>query len=196
MKTPATPSVPPQMSIIATAIPDVLIIEPRVFEDDRGWFYESYNEHRFAQSTCLPVRFVQDNHVMSSKNVVRGLHYQIRQSQGKLMRVTAGEIFDVSVDLRRHAPTFGRWVGVRLSAANRRQLWVPAGFAHGYVVLSEHAECQYKTTDYRAPEHERILLWDDPALGINWPIDGAPTLSERDRNGTPLCAAEIFERDF
>ncbi|MDR3480212.1 MAG: dTDP-4-dehydrorhamnose 3,5-epimerase [Burkholderiaceae bacterium] len=183
------------MKAVPTSIPDVVIIEPKVFGDERGFFYESYNERRFAELTgqvgAAP-RFVQDNHSKSAKNVLRGLHYQIRQAQGKLVRVTAGEVFDVAVDIRRSSPTFGRWVGVVLSAANKRQLWIPAGFAHGFVVTSDGAEFLYKTTDYWAPEHERCIIWNDPAIGIEWPIDAAPVMSDKDRLGKLLTEAEVF----
>ena len=180
------------MKAIPTAIPDVLVIEPAVFGDARGFFFESWNERAFDALVGQPVRFVQDNHSMSARNVLRGLHYQIRQAQGKLVRVVAGEVYDVAVDLRRSSPTFGRWVGERLSAENHRMMWVPAGFAHGFVVLSERAEFLYKTTDYYAPEHERTLLWNDRALGIDWPIAGAPVLKPKDASGTPLAQAETF----
>ncbi|MBV8666480.1 MAG: dTDP-4-dehydrorhamnose 3,5-epimerase [Burkholderiaceae bacterium] len=183
------------MKAVQTAIDGVVILEPKVFGDDRGFFYESYNERRFVELAGLAAapRFVQDNHSKSAKNVLRGLHYQIRQAQGKLVRVVAGEVFDVVVDIRRSSPTFGRSVGVTLSAANQRQLWVPAGFAHGFVVTSESAEFLYKTTDYWAPEHERCILWNDPALGIEWPVDGEPVLSDKDRQGKLLSEAEVFE---
>ena len=180
------------MQIQKTDIPDVLIIEPKVFGDDRGFFYESFNERRFAELTGTSARFVQDNHSRSARNVLRGLHYQIRQPQGKLVRVTAGEVFDVAVDMRRSSPTFGRWVGVTLSAENKRQLWIPEGFAHGFVVTSESAEFLYKTTDYWAPEYERAVRWDDPAIGIDWPLHGAPLLSAKDQAGVPLAEAEAF----
>lgn len=180
------------MQIQKTDIPDVLIIEPKVFGDDRGFFYESYNERRFAELTGVTPRFVQDNHSRSARNVLRGLHYQIRQPQGKLVRVTAGEVFDVAVDMRRSSPTFGRWVGVTLSAENKRQLWIPAGFAHGFVVTSESAEFLYKTTDYWAPEYERSVRWDDPAIGIEWPLQGTPQLSAKDQAGVALTDAETF----
>jgi dTDP-4-dehydrorhamnose 3,5-epimerase len=181
------------MQIQKTEIPDLLIIEPKVFGDDRGFFYESFNERRFAELTGVNPRFVQDNHSRSSRNVLRGLHYQIRQPQGKLVRVTAGEVFDVAVDMRRSSPTFGRWVGVILSAENKRQLWIPEGFAHGFVVTSESAEFLYKTTDYWAPEHERSVRWDDPAVGIQWPLEGTPQLSAKDQAGVLLAEAEAFE---
>ena len=182
------------MNPISTAIADLLILEPKVFGDDRGFFFESFNERRFldAIQASEPIHFVQDNHSKSARNVLRGLHYQIRQPQGKLVRVVAGEVFDVVVDLRRSSPTFGKWVGVTLSADNKRQLWVPPGFAHGFVVTSESAEFLYKTTDYWAPEHERCIAWNDPAIGIDWPIDTAPSLSEKDRNGKLLADAEVF----
>ena len=181
------------MKVERTAIPEVLLLEPRVFSDARGFFYESYNRKAFAQATGLDLEFVQDNHSRSAKNVLRGLHYQVRQAQGKLVRVTAGEIWDVAVDLRRRSPSFGRWVGMTLDAESRRMLWVPAGFAHGFLVTSESAEVLYKTTDYYAPEHERTLLWNDPALAISWPLAGDPVMSDKDRRGTPLAGAEAFE---
>lgn len=180
------------MKAIPTAIADVLLLEPRVFGDERGFFYESYNRRAFREATGLDPDFVQDNHSKSARNVLRGLHYQVKQAQGKLVRVVAGEVFDVVVDLRRSSPTFGRWEGVTLSAANRRMLWVPEGFAHGFVVTSEAAEFLYKTTDYYAPEHERSLLWNDPAIGIAWPIEGAPLLKANDANGKRLAEAETF----
>ena len=165
------------MRVAQTAIPEVLVIEPQVFGDDRGFFYESYNERAFAKATSLDVRFVQDNHSRSARNVLRGLHYQVRQPQGKLMRVTAGEVYDVAVDIRRGSPTFGKWAAVALSAANRKMYWIPAGFAHGFLVTSDHAEVQYKTTDYYAPEHERCIAWNDRDLAISWPLHGEPVLS-------------------
>lgn len=180
------------MQIQTTAILDVLIIEPTVFGDDRGFFYESFNQKRFAELTGVTRNFVQDNHSKSAKGVLRGLHYQIQQPQGKLVRVTAGEVFDVVVDLRKSSPTFGQWVGVVLSAANKRQLWVPEGFAHGFMVTSDHAEFLYKTTDYWAPEFERSILWNDPAIGINWPLDGEPLLSGKDKVGALLANADVF----
>jgi dTDP-4-dehydrorhamnose 3,5-epimerase len=180
------------MRALPTAIPDVIAIEPSVFGDQRGFFFESWNRQAFADIVGREVQFVQDNHSASARNVLRGLHYQLRQAQGKLVRVVAGEVYDVAVDLRRSSPTFGRWVGERLSAENRRMLWVPEGFAHGFVVLSESAEFLYKTTDYYAPQHERTLLWNDPALGIDWPIDGAPLLKPKDAAGAPLAQAETF----
>ncbi|MES2900429.1 MAG: dTDP-4-dehydrorhamnose 3,5-epimerase [Pseudomonadota bacterium] len=180
------------MKVTPTAIPEVLVFEPQVFGDDRGFFFESFNARRFEQLTGQPANFVQDNHSKSARNVLRGLHYQIRQPQGKLVRVLQGALYDVVVDLRRSSPFFGRWVGVELSAENRLQLWVPAGFAHGFVVTSDTAECLYKTTDYWAPEHERTILWNDPALGIDWPLSGAPMLSGKDSQGTLLADAESF----
>jgi dTDP-4-dehydrorhamnose 3,5-epimerase len=180
------------MHIQTTAIPDVLIIEPKVFGDDRGFFYESFNERRFAELAGVAPSFVQDNHSKSVKNVLRGLHYQIQQPQGKLVRVVAGEVFDVAVDIRKSSPTFGHWVGVTLSADNKRQLWVPPGFAHGFVVTSESAEFLYKTTDYWAPEFERSILWNDPDIGIEWPLDTEPLLSGKDQAGKLLADAEVF----
>lgn len=181
------------MQIHTTAIPGVLIIEPKVFGDDRGFFYESYNHARFVELTGVSPNFVQDNHSKSAKNVLRGLHYQIQQAQAKLVRVTAGEVFDVVVDVRKSSPSFGKWVGVLLSADNKRQLWIPEGFAHGFVVTSESAEFLYKTTDYWAPQYERSILWNDPAIGIEWPItDGVPMLSGKDQAGKLLADAEVF----
>jgi dTDP-4-dehydrorhamnose 3,5-epimerase len=180
------------MHIQTTAIPDVLIIEPKTFGDDRGFFYESFNQRIFEELTGVHASFVQDNHSKSAKNVLRGLHYQIQQAQGKLVRVVAGEVFDVAVDIRKSSPTFGQWVGVVLSADNKRQLWIPPGFAHGFVVTSESAEFLYKTTDYWAPEYERSILWNDPAIGIEWPLDAAPLLSGKDQQGTLLAEAEVF----
>ena len=180
------------MKVKRSSIADVLMLEPKVFSDARGIFYESYNRKTFGQATGLEVEFVQDNHSCSSKNVVRGLHYQLRRTQGKLVRVTAGEIWDVAVDLRRSSASFGRWTAARLDAKSRRMLWIPAGFAHGFIALSEPAEVLYKSTDYYAPEHERTLLWNDPALAIPWPLAGAPVLTDKDRRGTPLAAADTF----
>lgn len=180
------------MQIQTTAIPDVLIIEPKVFGDERGFFYESFNSRKFEELTGVATTFVQDNHSKSAKNVLRGLHYQLQQTQGKLVRVVAGEVFDVAVDIRKSSPTFGHWVGVVLSGENKRQLWVPPGFAHGFVVTSESAEFLYKTTDYWAPEFERSILWNDPAIGIEWPVDGTPLLSGKDQVGKPLAEAEVF----
>jgi dTDP-4-dehydrorhamnose 3,5-epimerase len=180
------------MQVVRTAIPEVLVIEPKVFGDDRGFFYESYNERAFAEATGLGVRFVQDNHSRSARNVLRGLHYQVRQPQGKLVRVSAGEIYDVAVDIRRNSPSFGKWVGVVLSAANRKMCWVPSGFAHGFLVTSDHAEVQYKTTDYYAPGHERCIAWNDRDLNISWPLKGEPILSKKDQSGLALREAELF----
>lgn len=180
------------MKVICCNIPDVLIIEPKVFGDERGFFFESFNQKRFEQLTGVKSHFVQDNHSRSAQHVLRGLHYQIRQPQGKLVRVTAGEVFDVCVDLRKHSETFGHSVAVMLSAQNHRQLWIPPGFAHGFLVVSSHAEFLYKTTDYYAPEYERSLLWNDPALGIDWPLTAEPLLSAKDKIGLPLAQAEVF----
>ena len=180
------------MNVIQTAIPGVVIIEPKVFGDDRGFFYESYNQQRFEELTGSAPVFVQDNHSRSARGVLRGLHYQIQQTQGKLVRVTSGEVFDVCVDLRRSSPTFGKSVSVVLSAENHRQFWVPPGFAHGFLVTSDSAEFLYKTTDYYAPQYERSLLWNDPALGIEWPLQQEPLLSVKDKAGIPLASAEVF----
>ncbi|ANF83733.1 dTDP-4-dehydrorhamnose 3,5-epimerase [Pseudomonas antarctica] len=180
------------MNVIATELPDVLILEPKVFGDERGFFYESFNAKAFAQATGLQLEFVQDNHSRSQKGVLRGLHYQIENTQGKLVRVTAGEVLDVAVDIRRSSPDFGKWTSVRLSAENDRQLWIPPGFAHGFVVLSDHAEFLYKTTDYYTPSAERCIRWDDPQLNIDWLLDGAPTLSAKDQNGKFLAEADVF----
>ena len=181
------------MQVVRTAIPDVLILEPKVFGDDRGFFFESFNQLTFQKLTGIKANFVQDNHSKSAAYVLRGLHYQIEQAQGKLVRVTAGEVFDVAVDIRRQSATFGKWVGVLLSAENKRQLWVPPGFAHGFVVLKDNTEFLYKTTDYYAPQHERCIRWDDPAIGIDWPITQAPILSGKDQLGVALLDAEVFE---
>lgn len=180
------------MNVIATQLSEVLIIEPKVFGDDRGFFYESFNARAFADATGCTLQFVQDNHSRSSRGVLRGLHYQIEQPQGKLVRVTAGEVLDVAVDIRRHSPTFGQWASVRLSALNQRQLWIPPGFAHGFVVLSESADFLYKTTDYYAPSAERCIRWDDPQLAIDWELQGTPTLSPKDQNGKFLNEADLF----
>lgn len=180
------------MNIIATRLPDVLIIEPKVFGDERGFFYESFNARAFAEATGRVVQFVQDNHSRSAKGVLRGLHYQIEQSQGKLVRVTEGEVLDVAVDIRRSSPTFGQWTSVRLSGQNHRQLWIPPGFAHGFVVLSESADFLYKTTDYYAPSAERCIRWDDPELAIDWELQGAPILSAKDQAGSALREADLF----
>lgn len=180
------------MKVIQTAIPEVLIIEPKVFGDDRGFFFESFNRKKFAELTGCNADFVQDNHSRSAKNVLRGLHYQIQHPQGKLVRVTRGEVFDVAVDIRKNSPTFGKWVGEILSEDNKRQMWIPEGFAHGFVVTSETAEFLYKTTDYWYPEHERCICWDDPDLSITWPIETRPSLSGKDVLGKLLADAEVF----
>ena len=180
------------MHIVPTAIAEVFIIEPTVFGDERGFFFESFNQRRFAELTGVSLEFVQDNHSRSAKNVLRGLHYQIRQPQGKLVRVTSGEVFDVCVDMRKSSSSFGQAVAVTLSATNHRQLWIPPGFAHGFLVTSESAEFLYKTTDYYAPAFERTLLWNDPALKIDWPLSGEPVLSAKDKLGVSLSQAETF----
>ena len=179
------------MKVIPTAIPDVLLIEPKVFGDDRGFFYESWNKRTFAE-LGIAADFVQDNHSKSQKNVLRGLHSQIENVQGKLVRVAAGEVYDVAVDLRRSSPTFGKWVGFTLSASDRRMVWIPPGFAHGFCVTSDSVEFLYKTTDYWSPAHERTLLWNDPQLAIPWPLTGEPLLAAKDKTGTPLAEAETF----
>jgi dTDP-4-dehydrorhamnose 3,5-epimerase len=179
-------------TVTPTALPEVLILEPRVFGDARGFFFESFNQRDFAQATGLDVQFVQDNHSRSVKGVLRGLHYQIQHPQGKLVRVTQGEVFDVVVDLRRNSPNFGKWDGVLLSADNKRQLWVPPGFAHGFVVTSDTAEFLYKTTDYWYPEFERSLLWNDPTVGVQWPVQGQPQLAAKDAAAKTLAEAEVF----
>jgi len=181
------------MKVTQTTIPDVLVIEPEVFGDDRGFFFESFNQKSWQHNTGLERAFIQDNHSRSAKGVLRGIHYQIQQVQGKLVRVVAGEVFDVAVDLRRDSPTFGRWVGEHLSAENFKQFWIPEGFGHAFVVLSESAEFLYRTTDYWAPEHERCIIWNDPELDINWPIDFAPRLSEKDVKGLLLKDAEVYK---
>lgn len=179
--------------ITPTSIPEVLIIEPQVFGDDRGFFYESFNQQKFADEAGLTPHFVQDNHSRSKQNILRGLHYQIQQSQGKLVRVVAGEIYDVAVDIRRSSPSFGQWVGVTLSAHNKHQLWVPAGFAHGFYVLSDSADVLYKTTDYYAPQHERSIAWNDPQIAIHWPLAAEePLLSAKDKTAVSLAMAEVF----
>ena len=183
------------MKATAAAIEGVWLLEPQVFGDARGFFFESYNRRALRAATGLDLEFVQDNHSRSGRGVLRGLHYQVRQPQGKLVRALQGAIFDVAVDLRKRSPTFGKWVGVELSAASKRQAWIPPGFAHGFLVVSEYAEVLYKTTDYYAPEHERTLRWDDPALGIAWPLEGLqgePALSDKDRRGVALSEAEVF----
>ena len=183
------------MKTIATSIPEVILLEPRVFEDERGFFLERYNKRDFAEVTGLDVEFVQDNHSRSKKGVLRGLHYQIKQAQGKLVSVLVGEIFDVAVDLREGSGTFGRWAGFKLSASSRQMAWIPPGFAHGFLVLSDAAEVLYKATDFYAPEHERTLLWNDSKVGVAWPMeDGTdPILAEKDRRGLPLASAEYFD---
>lgn len=180
------------MNIFPSSIPDVLIIEPKVFGDERGFFFESFNERAWRDLTGLDVSFVQHNHSRSAGSVLRGLHYQIQQPQGKLVRVIAGEVFDVAVDIRRSSPTFGRWVGMALSAENKRQMWVPPGFAHGFCVTSDYAEFLYLTTDFWAPEYERCIAWDDPDLAINWPLAGEPLVSDKDRQGKLFREAELF----
>lgn len=181
------------MNVTPTVIPDILVLEPKVFHDHRGFFFESFNHRKFIADTQLDVQFVQDNHSYSKQHILRGLHYQIQQAQGKLVRAVVGAIFDVAVDLRQSSPTFGQWVGEILSADNKRQLWIPAGFAHGFLVLSDHAEVLYKTTDYYAPHGERTILWNDPDLAIDWPIDDiVPVVSDKDSQGQPFQAAELF----
>lgn len=180
------------MNVITTAIPDVLILEPKVFGDERGFFLESYNARRFSEATSMDVEFVQDNHSRSQRGVLRGLHYQLHNPQGKLVRVTQGEVLDVAVDIRQSSPTFGRWVSARLSADSQHQMWIPVGFAHGFVVLSESADFLYKTTDYYDPMSERCIRWDDPQLAIDWQLQDAPQLSAKDRVGAWLEDAELF----
>lgn len=179
------------MKIIPTEIPDVVVLEPKVFGDERGFFMESYNKRVLAEAG-IHGEFVQDNHSRSAKGVLRGLHYQLQQAQGKLVRVVAGRVFDVAVDLRRSSPTFGRWVGFELSAENKRLAWVPPGFGHGFLVMSDSADFLYKTTDYYAPEHERCIMWNEPTIGIAWPLEGEPQLSVKDRAGVPLKDAEVY----
>jgi dTDP-4-dehydrorhamnose 3,5-epimerase len=181
------------VKVTQTKIPEVLILEPSVFGDQRGFFFESFNQKAFNEATNLDYHFVQDNHSCSAKNVLRGLHYQIKQPQGKLVRVVRGEVFDVAVDIRRNSPTFKQWIGVTLSAENKKMLWVPPGFAHGFVVLSDMAEFLYKTTDYYAPQYERCIIWNDPQLKIDWHISDAPSLSEKDKQGRLMNVAEVFE---
>ncbi len=181
------------MRATPTAIADVQVIEPKVFTDERGFFFESFNERAFARATGVAAKFVQDNHSRSVKNTLRGLHYQIQQPQGKLVRVVAGEVFDVVVDLRRSSPTFGKWEGHRLSAENKIMLWIPPGLAHGFSVLSDYADFLYKTTDYWVPQHERTLLWNDPDLAIAWPLAGDPIMAAKDRAGKRLSEAEVFD---
>jgi dTDP-4-dehydrorhamnose 3,5-epimerase len=180
-----------KLNVVITAIPDVLVIEPTVFSDDRGFFFESFNAEAFKQATGVKQAFVQDNHSRSKRNVLRGLHYQVQNPQGKLVRVAIGEIFDVAVDIRKSSPTFGKWVGVVLSEKNKRQLWVPEGFAHGFLTLSESADVLYKTTDYWNPLGERSIRWDDPSIGIEWPIEDAPIVSVKDEAGASLASSEI-----
>ena len=180
------------MKVTPGALPEVLVLEPRVFGDERGFFLESYNQRVFREAAGIDANFVQDNHSRSARNVLRGLHYQLKQAQGKLVRVVAGEVFDVAVDLRRSSPRYGRWMGLHLSAENKRMLWIPAGFAHGFLALSGFAEVFYKATDYYAPEHERCVLWNDPDIGIDWPHSGVPLVSEKDKRGVALKVAEIF----
>ncbi len=181
------------MNVIETGIAGLLVLEPKVFGDARGFFMESFNARTFAELTGVKTDFVQDNHSRSGRGVLRGLHYQVQQPQGKLVRVAQGRVFDVAVDLRRSSPTFGKWYGVELSGENHRQFWVPAGFAHGFYVLSESADFLYKTTDYYAPQHERSLAWNDPTVGVQWPLDGEPLLSAKDLAGKPLGECEVFE---
>lgn len=180
------------MQVIETSLPDVVVIEPKVWGDDRGFFFESFNQRNFEALTGCNKQFVQDNHSRSARNVLRGLHYQIKQPQGKLVRVVHGEVYDVAVDIRRSSPTFGQWFGLNLSAENKKMLWIPEGFAHGFVVLSDYAEFLYKTTDYWAPEHERCIRWNDPDLAIDWQLSGEPVLSAKDAAGTLFAAAETF----
>ena len=181
------------MQVTRLAIPDVLVLTPQVFGDDRGFFFESFNQQKFERATGVQTHFVQDNHSRSQRGVLRGLHYQLApKAQGKLVRVVAGEVFDVAVDIRRHSATFGRWVGARLSAENKQQMWIPEGFAHGFVTLTETAEFLYKTTDYYSPAHERCIAWNDPAIGVEWPISTAPLLSGKDLSGSVLVDAEVF----
>ena len=180
------------MNAVSMNIPDVWLLEPKVFGDRRGFFFESYNQKVFEEKVGLTTDFVQDNHSRSAQNVLRGLHYQIKQPQGKLVRTVLGTIYDVAVDLRKSSPTFGQWVGMELSEENKRQFWVPAGFAHGFLVLSQFAEVLYKTTDYYAPEYERSILWNDPDLAIAWPLKGEPLLSQKDKAGVLFKDAEVF----
>ncbi|MDG0980784.1 MAG: dTDP-4-dehydrorhamnose 3,5-epimerase [Halieaceae bacterium] len=181
------------MQVTRLAIPDVVLIEPKLFGDDRGFFFESFNQGQFEAAIGKKVNFVQDNHSKSLKNVLRGLHYQIQNPQGKLVRVVAGEVFDVAVDIRKSSPTFGQWVGAILSAENKKQLWVPEGFAHGFVTLSESAEFLYKATDYYSPHYERAILWSDSQINILWPFEGAPSLSAKDQQAKLLLEAEVFD---
>ncbi|MDY6899716.1 MAG: dTDP-4-dehydrorhamnose 3,5-epimerase [Cyanobacteriota bacterium] len=180
------------MKIISTEIPDVLIIEPQIFSDDRGFFFESFNLKKFTDKTGININFVQDNHSYSKKHVLRGLHYQIIQPQGKLVRAVVGNIFDVAVDIRKNSPTFGKWVGYEISAENKRQIWIPSGFAHGFVVISDAAEVLYKTTNYYSPQGERTILWNDADLNIDWKINTQPIISTKDADGKPFSMAEVF----
>jgi dTDP-4-dehydrorhamnose 3,5-epimerase len=180
------------MKVTPGTLPEVLVLEPRVFGDERGFFLESYNQRVFREAAGIDANFVQDNHSRSARHVLRGLHYQLKHAQGKLVRVVAGEAFDVAVDLRRSSPRYGRWMGLHLSAENKRMLWIPAGFAHGFLALSESTEVLYKTTDYYAPEHERCVLWNDPDIGVDWPLTGVPLVSEKDGRGVALKLAETF----
>jgi dTDP-4-dehydrorhamnose 3,5-epimerase len=180
------------MRVIPTAMPEVLLIEPRVFSDSRGFFFESYNQRAFREATGTDAVFVQDNHSQSIGTVLRGLHYQVRQPQGKLVRVVVGEVFDVVVDLRRSSPHFGKWIGERLSAENRKMIWIPPGFGHGFLALSESVDMLYKATDYYAPEHERCIIWNDPEIGIDWPLEGVPLVSDKDGRGLRLALAETY----
>jgi dTDP-4-dehydrorhamnose 3,5-epimerase len=180
------------MNVIATPLQGLLVLEPRVFGDDRGFFYESYNTRQFTEATGMTATFVQDNHSRSRRGVLRGLHYQIQHAQGKLVRVTDGAVYDVAVDIRKSSPTFGQWFGIELSSENKLQMWIPPGFAHGFVVTSDNAEFLYKTTDYWAPEHERAILWNDPAIGVDWPLDVTPMLSHKDQAALLLADAEVF----
>jgi dTDP-4-dehydrorhamnose 3,5-epimerase len=181
------------MKVVQTDLPGVLLLEPRVFSDNRGCFFESYNRRTFREAAGVDADFVQDNHSHSTRGVLRGIHYQIKQPQGKLIRVVTGEVFDVAVDLRRGSPTFGKWAGFRLSAANNRMAWIPVGFAHAYLALSERVDVLYKTTDYYAPQDERTLAWNDPAVGIQWPLEGRPILNAKDERGVLLKQAEVFD---
>jgi dTDP-4-dehydrorhamnose 3,5-epimerase len=181
------------MNVIPTHIPDVLIIEPRIFGDDRGFFFESYNEKLFAEKTGISPKFVQDNHSLSLKNVLRGLHYQVQEPQGKLVRAVSGEVLDIAVDIRRSSPTFGQWASCLLSSENKRQFWIPEGFAHGFIVLSDSAEFLYKTTNYYAPQYDRVILWNDPDLGVDWQLKGEPILSDKDKAGKRFKEADLFD---
>ena len=180
------------MQATPLAIPEILLLTPRVFSDHRGTFFESFNARVFRETTCADVEFVQDNHSSSKAHVIRGLHYQVRHAQGKLVRVVAGSVYDVVVDMRKSSSTFGQWVGIELTAEDRSMLWVPPGFAHGFYVTSDAAEVLYKTTDYWAPEHERTLLWNDPAVGVEWPLTGDPVLTPKDEAGSPLAKCEVY----